>query len=136
MCSYLSININSQRDYTNRNSDTESRMKLDSRANMTVLGNVVYTLGYTGQTADVTAYSPQYESMQIPIVDGAVQYACPYDMQSHILILRNILYVPAIQHHVISPFMMREVGIKVNDTPKIHLDEPDKSDHSVYIFRA
>ena len=47
-------------------------MKLDSRANMPVLGNIVYILGYTGQTADVTAYSPQYESMQIPIVDGAV----------------------------------------------------------------
>ena len=72
MCSYLSININSQRDNTNRNSDTESRMELDSRASMTVLCNGAYILGYTGQTADVTAYSPQYESMQIPIVDGAV----------------------------------------------------------------
>ena len=130
------ISDSNANDITTVNSNVESRMELDSHANMPVLGNGAYILGHTGQTADVTAYSPEYESMQIPIVDAAVQYNCPYNVQSHILILRNALYVPAMKNHLIPPFMMREAGIKVNNTPKIHLDDPDKSEHSVYIFRV
>ena len=34
-------------------------------------------------------------------------------------------------NHLIPPFVMREVGIKVNDTSKIHIDDPIISDHSI-----
>jgi hypothetical protein len=34
-------------------------------------------------------------------------------------------------NHLIPPFVMREAGIKVHDTPKIHMDDPGISDHSI-----
>ena len=106
-------------------------MELDSHANMPVVGKHAYILSDTGRTADVNAYNPQYEAMVIPIVDAAVQFSCPYTGNDYILVLRNALHVPAMEHHLIPPFIMREAGIKVNDTPKIHTDNPSVSDHCI-----
>ena len=45
--------------------------------------------------------------------------------------MRNALYVPEMDNHLIPPFIMREAGIKVSDIPKIQLDDPGISDHSI-----
>ena len=47
------------------------------------------------------------------------------------LVIRDALYVPSMTNHLIPPLIMREAGITVNDTPKIHLPDPDVSDHSI-----
>jgi hypothetical protein len=47
----------------------DSRTELDSHANMPVV-----------RTADVKAYTPDYDSMQIRIVDAAVKYGCLRDV--------------------------------------------------------
>ena len=129
---------------TNKNNDTnhgynnesnESRMELDSHANMPVVGKHAYILSDTGRTADVNAYNPQYETMVIPIVDAAVQYNCPYTGIAYVLVIRNALHVPTMDHHLIPPFILREAGITVNDTPKIHTDDPSVSDHCI-LFKS
>ena len=40
-----------------------------------------------GQTAKVNAFTPDYESMQVPIIDAAVQYECPYSGTLHVWII-------------------------------------------------
>ena len=97
-----------------------------------MVGRGAYIIAHTGKTADVQTYNPDYESMQIPIVDAALQYDDPHDGISYMLIIRNALHVPSMNNHLIPPFLMREAGIIVHDTPKIHLDEPSVSDHSIY----
>ena len=47
------------------------------------------------------------------------------------MFIRNDMYVPKINNHLIPSFIMREAGIKVNDTPKIHVENPGLSDHSI-----
>jgi hypothetical protein len=37
-----------------------------------------------------------------------------------------MLYVPSLDHNLLPPFMMREAGVIVKDTPKIELDEPSE----------
>ena len=70
--------------------------------------------------------------MQVPIVDAAVQYECPYSGTLHVLIIRNALHVPSMKHNLVPPFMIREEGIQVNDTPKIQVNDLTTSDHSIY----
>ena len=70
--------------------------------------------------------------MQVPIVDAAVQYECPYSGTLHVLIIRNALHVPSMKHNLVPPFIIREEGIQVNDTPKIQVNDPTTSDHSIY----
>jgi hypothetical protein len=51
----------------------DSRTELDSHANMPVVGRCAFIISDTGRIADVHAYSPEYESKEIHIVDAAVK---------------------------------------------------------------
>jgi hypothetical protein len=110
----------------------DSRTELDSHANMPVVGKCAYIISDTGRVADVKAYTPDYDSMQIRIVDAAVKYECPYSGTAYILVIRNALHVPSMQNNLIPPFMMREAGITVHDTPKMQVSDPTEKDHSIY----
>jgi hypothetical protein len=68
--------------------------------------------------------------MQVPIVDAAVQYDCPYDSQSYILVIQNALHVPSMRNNLLPPFILREAGIRVQDTPKkIQVTDPTVDNH-------
>eukprot|EP00957_Ditylum_brightwellii_P128393 9792090-Ditylum_brightwellii.AAC.1 len=58
--------------------------------------------------------------MKVKLVDAALKYDCPHQDKSYLLLVRNTLHVPSMDHNLIPPFMLREAGITVNDTPKIH----------------
>ena len=92
----------------------ESSIELDSHANMSVVGVSAYIISDTGETAYLNAYSPDYESRKIKIVDAALQYESPHDGKIFILVLLNALYVLFMIDNLIPPFIMREAGIKVN----------------------
>ena len=108
----------------------EFKLELDSHANMPVVGKGAQ-VEYTGRTADANAFSPTYDTAQLPIVDAVLQYDCPHSGKTYLLIIRNALYVPEMTNHLIPPFAMREAGIIVHDVPKIHVDDPSLSDHSL-----
>jgi hypothetical protein len=44
--------------------------------------------------------------MQVPIVDTAVQYDCPYNGQSYILVIRNALHAPSMRNNLLPPFVL------------------------------
>ena len=55
----------------------------------------------------------------VPIVDAAVAYDCPYKLKTYILVVNNALQVPSMNHNLVSPFILQEAGLIVNDVPKI-----------------
>ena len=110
---------------------TESRTELDSHANMVVVGKNCKILEDTGRKADVSAFSPDFETLEIAIVDAALAYFDPYTGKDSILIVRNALHVPTMEHNLIPPFILREAGLEVRDVPKIHVKEPTEEDHSI-----
>jgi hypothetical protein len=113
--------------------DSNSRTELDSHANMVVVGNNCLIVEWSGRTAVVNPFTPEYEALpEVPIVDAAVMYECPISGKEYILLVRNALHVPAMEQNLIPPFVMREAGIIVNDTPKIHMKNPTIEDHSLY----
>ena len=59
-------------DEDSNDMEEDSRTELDSHANMPVVGRNAFIISDTGRIADVKPYSPDYESMAIPIVDAAV----------------------------------------------------------------
>ena len=130
--SYLSATLSTA---SSENNDSgcvqESRTELESYANMPVVGKYCTILTETGRTVDVSAYSPDYPVHELPVVDAAIRYDDPYDGGIHYFIIRNALHVPSMKNNLIPPFIMREAGIAVNDTPKIHLWDPGVENHSL-----
>ena len=47
------------------------------------------------------------------------------------MVLHNALYDPSMDHNLILPFMLREMGVTVNDVPKIHKEDPTVDDHAI-----
>ena len=111
--------------------DLESTTNLDSHTNMPVVGAGAFVIAELGRTCDVSPYSPNYSPMKVPLVDAAVKYESPFDRREYILAMRNALYVPSMSYNLIPPFMIREVGIRLRDTPKIQVDDPSEDDHAM-----
>ena len=109
----------------------ESHTELDSYANMPVVGKHAYIIAETGKKVDVSPFTPDYKPLTIPLVDAMVKYDNPYNGKTYILVLRNALYAPSMDHNLIPPFMLREMGVTVNDVPKIHKDDPTVDYHAI-----
>ena len=123
LCSTIDVSMSS---------DSDGRTGLDSHANMFVAGSDAFVLQHSGKTADVQAFSPDIEPLAIPIVDCAFIWDCQKTGKKVIMIATNVLHVPTMDHNLVPPFMLREAGVAVDDTPKIHAEDPTARTHSLY----
>ena len=115
------------------NGYTCSTTELDSHANMFVVGAQAFVIQHSGRHAEVNAFSDEVDKLtQVPIVDACFAYDCPRSLKTYLLIARNALHVPSMDHNLVPPFLLREAGIDVRDVPKIHCHEATVEDHSLY----
>ena len=111
----------------------DPRTELDSHANMVVFGSNSYVFESTGRTCNVHPFSTDLGSASnVPIVDAAVAYDCPYSGETFVLVARNALYIKSMEHNLIPPFIMRAGGVTINEVPKIQCKEPTIDDHCIY----
>ena len=109
------------------------RTELDSHANMAVLGSNCFVFEKTGKTCNVSAFSPNLAPTTLQIVDAVIVYDCPYKLESYLLMIRNALLLPEAAHNLIPPFLLREAGLVVNETAKIHaIPSPSEEHHSIF----
>ena len=96
---------------------------------MVVLGKNCFVFdGVHGKTCDVEPFDPSIgTTKKVPVVDAAITYDCPYLHQTFLFILWNALYIPNLEHNLIPPFIMREAGLTVNDTPTIYMPSPNQN---------
>ena len=104
--------------------NVESCTELDSHANMPVVGKHAYIIAETGKKVDVSPFTPDYKPLMVPLVDATLRYNNPYNRKSYILVLWNALCVPSMDNNLIPPFMLREMGVTMNDVPKINREDP------------
>ena len=109
----------------------ESRTELDSHENMPVVGRHAYIIAETGKKVDVSPFTPDYKPLTVPLVDATVKYDNPYNGKTYILVVQNALYVLSMDHNLIPPFMLREMGVTVNDVTKFHKEDPSVEDHAI-----
>ena len=111
------------------------RTELDSHANMVVLGKNAFIFDrVANQTCEVLPFDPTIGSAHdVPIVDGAIAYECPYNQTTYVLVFKNALHVPSLGHNLVPPFILREAGVIVNDTAKTHKSNPGKEDHAIIV---
>ena len=115
----------------------DSRSELDLHANMVVMGSECFVFEWSGKTCQVNPFTKSIGTMNnVPIVDAAIAYDCPYSHQTYILICRNSLYIPEMRENLLPPFILRESGATVNDTAKIHCKDPGVDDHCISFMHS
>ena len=115
--------------------DGESRTELDSHANMPVVGREALVVEQSGKTVEVSPFTPDYKPIKVEVVNAMIQYDSPMDGKEYILVIQNALRVPSMSNNLIPPFIMRENGIIVNESAKIHCENPTREDHTI-IFKG
>ena len=88
----------------------------------------------TGRTEEVSPLITYYEMLQkVPIVDAALLYMCTCTDKYYLMVTRNVLHVPTMKNNLILQFIMREAGVKVNDTTMIQMSEQTVEYQSIYV---
>ena len=100
---------------------------------MVAVGHQAYVISHTNQFVNVQAFTDEVTGLRdIPVVDAAIGYDCPYSGETYILALKNALCVPSMSHNLVPPFILREAGLRDNDKPKIHCKDPSVENHSLF----
>ena len=70
-------------------------------------------------TAEVSPFGPDYESMHyVHAVDTSIIHDDEDTVKSCMLIVRDALSVSSMDHNLIPPCVMKEVGVNVRTSPK------------------
>ena len=65
----------------------ESRMELDSHANIPVVGKEALVVEQSGKTVEVSPFTPDYKPIKVEVVNAMVQYDSPLDGKEYMLVI-------------------------------------------------
>ena len=100
---------------------------------MVVIDKQAFIFSHSGQYANVRAITDEFKGIpKVPIVHAVIAYDCPQSGQTYLLVVRNALCISSMEHNLIPPFILREAGLVLQYTPKIHCNVPSAEDHSLF----
>jgi hypothetical protein len=83
--------------------------------------------------ACVTPFSSDLPVMErVEIVDAAVAYDDRYTRVTYILLMRNVLWIPLMDHNLLPPFLIREASLYLDETPKFQSNDLSLDNHCIY----
>ena len=104
---------------------------------MPVIGCNATVFYDTGLMCTVNAFTDAVGQLeQVKIVDAVLAYDCHIKGKTYLLVIRNALLIPQLEGNLISPFMLREEGIIVDEFPKFQSPSPSIETHSMYCKEA
>ncbi len=107
--------------------------ELDSHANMAVAGSDCTVIATSGCHATVAPFSSNLPTMDmVEIGDVAIAYNDPMFLQTYLLVMRNALLIPMMDHNLIPPSLIWLAGLQVDETPKHQLALPTVDNHAIY----
>ncbi len=114
-----------------------SATELASHANMAVAGCETTVIACSGTFANVTLFSKDLPAMDmVEIGDAAMCYDDPISLVTYILVMKNALLIPLMGHNLIPPFLIWEVGLFLDKTPKHQTPYPTIENHSIQDQRS
>ena len=97
-------------------SSQEGKLELDSHADSPVVGKGALEVRDCGRTVLVGGFSDELgQPMRVRVIDAVLLYEDETTGESYLLLIRNALSVPSMNHHLIPPFMMRLAGVQVDE---------------------
>lgn len=111
----------------------EGKLEMDSHADSPVVGQGALEVRDCGRTVLVGGFSDELgEPMRVRVIDALLLYEDDISGEQYLLLIRNALSVPSMNHHLIPPFMMRLAGVEVDECAKFLSKNPSVANHSLY----
>jgi len=104
---------------------------------MVVVGSQCTIFEDTGKTCTVNSFSESTGQIDnINIVDAVAAYDCPFRSRAYLLIMRNFLHALELSLNLLSPFIMCEAGIIVDECPKSQSNLSSIENHQMLCLNA
>jgi hypothetical protein len=104
--------------------------ELDSHANMAVAGSDYTIIAKSGNFLDVTPFSADLPVLQmVEIGDAMMAYDDPFTFITYLLVMKNALLIPSMDHNLIPPFLLQEAGLTLDEMPKHQMESPTIDNH-------
>ena len=107
--------------------------ELDSHANMAVAGQDCTIIARSGHYATVTPFSGDLPVMErVEIGDVAIAFDDPFSGETFLLVMRNALLIPSMDHNLLPPFLIREASLFLDETPKFQSTQLSLENHTIH----
>ena len=114
-----------------------SRTKLDSHADVSVVGHNALILTDFERPVTVVGYDPTSKPLEnVRTVGAALAYDHPETGQTIILTIHQALHIPTLSNNLLCPMQCRVHGVTVNDIPKFLKKQPSNDDHVIIVDDA
>ena len=108
-------------------------LELDSHADSPVCGKGALEVRDTGRTVLVGSFADELGSpLKCRVIDCLLTYDDEFTSKTYLILIRNAISVPSMNHHLIPPFVMRLAGLIVDECPKFLASSPSIENHSIY----
>jgi hypothetical protein len=68
---------------------------------------------------------------EIEIGDVAMAYDDPILLRTYLLVMRNALLIPTMDHNLLPPFLIREASLFIDETPKFQSTSLSRNNHTI-----
>ena len=102
----------------------ETTLELDSHTDTSVLVGGALVVADFNEPVNVQGYDPSLVTKTYKTITGAVCYCDPVSGSIYHIVIHKAIYIPGLDHHLLSPMQCRVADAEINDGPKFIIANP------------
>ena len=108
-------------------------LELDSHANTCVLGSSALIIQDHGRPINVLSCNPALVNRTYQTLSGVIVYYRPITAQTYHMVIRQLISIPHIEHHLLCPIQSCVNDVTINEIPKFLASNPTNETHSIIV---
>ena len=109
----------------------ETTLELYYLANTSVLGGVALLVADFNKPFNVQGYDPSLGKKTYKTITGAVGFCDPVSGSIYHLVIHQSIYIPGLDHHLLSPMQCRVADVEIDDFPIFLIANPIEDSHCI-----
>ena len=109
----------------------DTTLELDSHADTSVLGGGALAVADFNEPVNVQGYDLSLGTKTYKNITGAVGYCDPVSGSIYHLVIHQAIYIPGLDHHLLSPMQCRVADVDINDCPKFIIANPTEDSNRI-----
>ena len=111
--------------------DKETMLELYSHDDTSILGGGSLVVADFNEPVDVQGYDPSLGTKTHKTITGAVGYFDPVSGSVYHLVIHQAIYIPGLDHYLLSPMQWRVADVEINDRPIFLISNTTEEFHCI-----